>query len=29
MFIQSVFIRKNTPELQEKLRELGYKTDLS
>jgi hypothetical protein len=29
MFIQSVFIRKNTPELQEKLRELGYKTDSS
>lgn len=29
MFIQSAFIRKNTPELQEKLRELGYKTDYS
>jgi hypothetical protein len=29
MFLQSVFIRKNTPELQEKLRELGYKTDYS
>ena len=29
MFIQSVFIRKNTPELQDKLREFGYKTDYS
>lgn len=28
-FIQSAFIRKNTPELLDKLRELGYKTDYS
>lgn len=27
MFIQSAFIRKNTPYLQEKLKEMGYKTD--
>lgn len=27
MFIQSAFIRKNSPYLQEKLKEMGYKTD--
>ena len=27
MFIQSAFIRKNSPYLQEKLKEMGYKTN--